>query len=251
MTSAATSFSSTTRGTGTSRLTIGSSGDGCHQLIWPAAVCRFSGDTTLGPSPFLSSMHAGLLRVASGVVDLSWWGVGSYTDPAVSTVMDVMHAHDLKVTFHLEPFRPRAGRATTRRRTVFAARIWGRSEGGTAFTSTDVTMGGERAPRSSCSLRPYRHTRSTAVVCDSRWRSSLKTAGGGGRLTGFMRSSDRPILTCSFCLVTAGIRSVLLRPASTGLPITTPPRQRMRGSRLRLVLHVAGGFFFVQRQSWF
>ena len=41
-----------------------------------------------------------------GVVDLSWWGVGSYTDRAISTVMDVMHAHDLKVTFHLEPYGP-------------------------------------------------------------------------------------------------------------------------------------------------
>jgi len=41
-----------------------------------------------------------------GVVDLSWWGVGSYTDRAVSIVMDVMHAHDLKVTFHLEPYGP-------------------------------------------------------------------------------------------------------------------------------------------------
>ena len=41
-----------------------------------------------------------------GVVDLSWWGVGSYTDRATSIVMDVMHAHDLKVTFHLEPYGP-------------------------------------------------------------------------------------------------------------------------------------------------
>ncbi len=40
-----------------------------------------------------------------GVVDLSWWGVGSFSDAAVSVVMDVMRAHDIEVTFHLEPYR--------------------------------------------------------------------------------------------------------------------------------------------------
>lgn len=39
-----------------------------------------------------------------GVVDLSWWGRGSFSDRAVSRVMDVMAAHDIKVTFHLEPY---------------------------------------------------------------------------------------------------------------------------------------------------
>lgn len=39
-----------------------------------------------------------------GVVDLSWWGRGSFSDRAASRVMDVMAAHDIKVTFHLEPY---------------------------------------------------------------------------------------------------------------------------------------------------
>jgi hypothetical protein len=39
-----------------------------------------------------------------GAVDVSWWGRGSYEDLAVSRVMDVMGAHGLKVTFHLEPY---------------------------------------------------------------------------------------------------------------------------------------------------
>ena len=39
-----------------------------------------------------------------GVVDLSWWGRGSFSDRAVSQVMDVMAAHDIQVTFHLEPY---------------------------------------------------------------------------------------------------------------------------------------------------
>jgi hypothetical protein len=40
-----------------------------------------------------------------GAIALSWWGQGSYCDRAVSLIMDVMHAHDIHVTFHLEPYR--------------------------------------------------------------------------------------------------------------------------------------------------
>lgn len=40
-----------------------------------------------------------------GAVNLSWWGRDSYTDRAVPTVMDVMRAHDVHVTFHIEPYR--------------------------------------------------------------------------------------------------------------------------------------------------
>ena len=43
----------------------------------------------------------------AGVVNLSWWGPGSFSDRAVSRVMDVMAAHDIQVTFHLEPYGPR------------------------------------------------------------------------------------------------------------------------------------------------
>jgi hypothetical protein len=45
-----------------------------------------------------------------GVVNLSWWGRGSSTDAAVHTIMDVMRAHDIHVTFHLEPYRDDRGR---------------------------------------------------------------------------------------------------------------------------------------------
>ena len=44
-----------------------------------------------------------------GSVALSWWGPGHYTDAAVHDVMDVMRDHDIKVTFHLEPYRPDRG----------------------------------------------------------------------------------------------------------------------------------------------
>jgi len=45
-----------------------------------------------------------------GSVNLSWWGPDSYEDRAVHGVMDVMRDHDLKVTFHLEPYAPDRGR---------------------------------------------------------------------------------------------------------------------------------------------
>lgn len=41
-----------------------------------------------------------------GVVNLSWWGVGSFADRAVPLVMDVMRAHDIHVAFHIEPYGP-------------------------------------------------------------------------------------------------------------------------------------------------
>ena len=46
--------------------------------------------------------------VESGVaaVNLSWWGRDDFEDRVVHLVMDVMHAHDIRVTFHLEPYGP-------------------------------------------------------------------------------------------------------------------------------------------------
>jgi hypothetical protein len=45
-----------------------------------------------------------------GAIALSWWGIGHYTDQAVNDVMDVMAAHDIKVTFCLEPYRDDRGK---------------------------------------------------------------------------------------------------------------------------------------------
>ena len=41
-----------------------------------------------------------------GAINLSWWGRGDFEDRAVHQVMDVMRAHDIQVTFHLEPYGP-------------------------------------------------------------------------------------------------------------------------------------------------
>jgi hypothetical protein len=45
--------------------------------------------------------------VGAGAINVSWWGKDSDTDRLVPSLMDVMAAHDLRVTFHLEPYRSR------------------------------------------------------------------------------------------------------------------------------------------------
>ena len=45
-----------------------------------------------------------ILKTGAGAINVSWWGPGSFEDRAVPLLMDVMHAHGLKVAFHLEPY---------------------------------------------------------------------------------------------------------------------------------------------------
>jgi glycosyl hydrolase family 99 len=49
--------------------------------------------------------HARWLADAGvGAINVSWWGPGSTEDRAVPLIMDVMRAHDIHVTFHIEPY---------------------------------------------------------------------------------------------------------------------------------------------------
>jgi len=41
-----------------------------------------------------------------GTIAISWWGIDSNTNRATPMIMDVMRAHDIHVTFHLEPYGP-------------------------------------------------------------------------------------------------------------------------------------------------
>lgn len=52
-----------------------------------------------------------IAEAGAGAIDLSWWGRDDITDRRVHLIMDVMRAHDIHVTFHLEPYADdRAGR---------------------------------------------------------------------------------------------------------------------------------------------
>jgi hypothetical protein len=45
-----------------------------------------------------------IVEAGVGAINVSWWGPGSYEDRAVHLLMDVMRAHGIHVTFHLEPY---------------------------------------------------------------------------------------------------------------------------------------------------
>src|SRR5262245_41950834 len=52
--------------------------------------------------------HASWIRDSgAGGINVSWWGRGSAIDRLMPSLMDVMMAHDLRVTLHLEPYRDR------------------------------------------------------------------------------------------------------------------------------------------------
>ena len=44
-----------------------------------------------------------------GAINVSWWGRGTWMDDAMPALMDVMRAHDIHVTFHLEPYQNNRG----------------------------------------------------------------------------------------------------------------------------------------------
>jgi hypothetical protein len=63
----------------------------------------------LGPydsgNPRVLEQHARwIMESGAGAINVSWWGRGGYEDRMVPLLMDVMRDHDLKVTFHLEPY---------------------------------------------------------------------------------------------------------------------------------------------------
>jgi hypothetical protein len=58
-----------------------------------------SGDTSV------IEQHARwIAEIGVGAINVSWWGPGDVTDRTVAKIMDVMAAHDIHVTFHLEPY---------------------------------------------------------------------------------------------------------------------------------------------------
>lgn len=68
----------------------------------------------LGPyhsmDPAVVEQHARWLADSGvGTIAISWWGVDSNTNRATPLIMDVMKAHDIHVTFHLEPYSPNRG----------------------------------------------------------------------------------------------------------------------------------------------
>jgi hypothetical protein len=62
-------------------------------------------------SSLAMEQHARWIAEAGvGSINVSWWGPDSFEDRLVPRLMDVMKDHDIKVTFHLEPYVPDHGR---------------------------------------------------------------------------------------------------------------------------------------------
>jgi len=65
---------------------------------YPQLGCYSSND------PQIIDLHMEQIRDAGiGVVAISWWGEGSFSDKSINTYLEVAHKYGLKVAFHIEP----------------------------------------------------------------------------------------------------------------------------------------------------
>jgi glycoprotein endo-alpha-1,2-mannosidase len=73
-------------------------GDDIGANFYPQLGCYSSND------PEIIELHTKQMRDAgTGVVALSWWGEGSFTDKSLKIFLDIAHKYGLKVAFHIEP----------------------------------------------------------------------------------------------------------------------------------------------------
>jgi hypothetical protein len=83
---------------------------------WDEAGRRPPLDLASNYMPKLGAYHSGSVKVlerhakwisdaGAGSINVSWWGRDSDVDRLIPVLMDVMAAHDIKVSFHLEPYR--------------------------------------------------------------------------------------------------------------------------------------------------
>lgn len=75
--------------------------------FYPRKGCYSSND------PEAIARHCFEIRLSgAGVICVSWWGRGSFSDRAVPGILDQAWRHGLKVNFHIEPFEGRTAAAT-------------------------------------------------------------------------------------------------------------------------------------------
>ena len=102
----ATSSSSTTPGTPATPSVTGIQWDRLPPLDLAANTMPLLGAYDSRSVSVLEQHARWIAESGVGAINLSWWGRGDFEDRAVHLVMDVMHAHDIRVTFHLEPYGP-------------------------------------------------------------------------------------------------------------------------------------------------
>jgi glycoprotein endo-alpha-1,2-mannosidase len=65
--------------------------------------------------PVTLDRHMKQIRLAgAGVVCVSWWGEGSFSDRAVPGLLEAARSNGMKVAFHIEPFEGRTAETTRR-----------------------------------------------------------------------------------------------------------------------------------------
>lgn len=73
-------------------------GDDIGANFYPALGCYSANDTATINQHMKWMKEAGI-----GVLAISWWGPGSFTDKSVNTYLDLSKKHGLELTFHIEP----------------------------------------------------------------------------------------------------------------------------------------------------
>jgi glycoprotein endo-alpha-1,2-mannosidase len=82
-------------------------GDNIASTFYPWKGCYSSND------PETVARHCFEIRLAgAGVICVSWWGPGSFSDKAVPGILDAAWRHGLRVNFHIEPFEGRTAETT-------------------------------------------------------------------------------------------------------------------------------------------
>jgi glycoprotein endo-alpha-1,2-mannosidase len=82
-------------------------GDDIGSNFYPRNGCYSSND------PRTIARHCFEIRLSgAGVICVSWWGQGSFSDRAVPGILDAAWRHGLRVDFHIEPFEGRTAAAT-------------------------------------------------------------------------------------------------------------------------------------------
>lgn len=66
-----------------------------------------------------------LQKARVGVISVSWWGQGTFTDKAIPQLLDAAARFGIQVNFHLEPF-PGRNAATTRQALVYILDAYGK-----------------------------------------------------------------------------------------------------------------------------
>ena len=75
--------------------------------FYPKLGCYSCNDTAT-----IRQHMAWIAEAGVGVITLSWWGRGSFEDKNVRLILDEADKKDIKINFHIEPFRGRSARLT-------------------------------------------------------------------------------------------------------------------------------------------